>query len=559
MSDAVRDPLPGVMYMPHERLARYLSDGVLTRESLPDALSASFHAHAGRTALITLDRTLSYAELDQSTTILAAALLARGLAPTDRVIFQCGNSIELVQLFVACLKAGIIPLCTLPAHRAREIGYLGQFSQARAHIVQPHSTGFDLLEFAIAMRPELPQVQHIIATEAIPDAAKRNGITTLDDLLATQIHESARARLDAIRHDPFQVAVFQLSGGTTGVPKIIPRMSNDYLLNARLSARAFRYTADDVVFCPMPMIHNAAMIMFWLPALLSGAAFAIAGDLSPDTWARLFEKARPTFAGLIRALMPRYDEAIALHPDSVKYLRAFWIPDAARIARIKYGVTTHCLFGMTEGLNMFTLADDPVEVVDTCVGRPIIAQDEVRIVRPGTSQECDIDEEGELQCRGPYTLTGYYNAPEHNAIAFTADGFYRTGDLAIRREIHGETYYAFSGRTKDVVDRGSEKISCEEVELAVATHPSIAEVAIVGMPDTRLGERICAYIVLKQAQPAPGVAALGGFLENYGLAKFKWPEHIEVIDKLPRTSVGKFDKAKLRRDIAEKLTAWNPG
>jgi len=310
----------------------------------------------------------------------------------------------------------------------------------------------------------------------------------------------------------------------------------------------------------MPMIHNACMVVFWIPALLSGASFAIAGDLFPETWARLFRKRRPTVAGMIRALLPRFDAMLEQVPDALDHLRMFWAPDAARLVRTRYGKVTQCMFGMTEGLNMFTLAGDPNEVVDSTVGRPLIPEDEVRVVRPGTETLCDLDEEGELQCRGPYTLSGYYNSPEHNRIAFTEDGFYRTGDLVVRREIGGNTYYAFSGRTKDVVDRGTEKISCEEIEAAVAVHPDVNAVAVVGMPDKRLGERVCAYLVPRNESSIPTVPELGQFLESFGLAKFKWPERIELIANLPVTKVGKFDKAALRQDIEAKLAHENhPG
>jgi len=556
----VRNPLPGVIYPPEKRLRAWLAAGNLQKVGLTDALAHSFSLHASRPALFTPDESISYAELDDTTNRVAAALLRAGLEPCDRMLFQCGNSVELVYLFVGCLRAGIIPVCTLAAHRRQEIGFLGRFTDARAHAVQSANPGFDLEEFALGMRAELPAVAQIIAVSGNDTAAgtrPREGLARLSDLIAAEDPAEARDRVARIEHDPFQVAVFQLSGGTTGVPKVIPRMSNDYLLNARIAARALDYTPDDVIFNPMPMIHNACMIHFWLPALVSGAAFAIAGDLSPATWAQLFRTARPTMAGMIRALIPRFDEMIDLFPGALESLQKFWAPDAARLVRTRYGKTTHCLFGMTEGLSMFTLAGDPAEVVDTTVGRPLIPEDEVRVVRPGTDEVCEVDEEGELQCRGPYTLNGYYNSPEHNAVAFTKDGFYRTGDLVVRREIDGLTCYAFSGRTKDVVDRGTEKISCEEVEAAVAAHPDVEAVAVVGMPDPRLGERVCACIVPKSGCRAPDTGQLGKFLEDFGLAKFKWPERIETVDRLPLTKVGKFDKAALRQDISAKLRSEN--
>ena len=213
---------------------------------------------------------------------------------------------------------------------------------------------------------------------------------------------------------------------------------------------------------------------------------------------------------------------------------------------------------MSEGLNMYTGRHDSVEVRDWTVGRPLCKFDEVRLVSPGTEQEVALGEIGELVCRGPYTLAGYYNAPERNQQTFTSEGFYKSGDLMVCTEIAGERIYAFAGRTKDVVARGQEKINCEEVEHAVSSHEAVSGCAVVGMPDEVLGERICAYVVLRNGFEAPSVAVLGQHMQNIGLAKFKWPERVEVIDALPLSRVGKLDKAPLRVDIGRKLAPEAP-
>jgi non-ribosomal peptide synthetase component E (peptide arylation enzyme) len=300
------------------------------------------------------------------------------------------------------------------------------------------------------------------------------------------------------------------------------------------------------------MLHNACMICSWLPSLLSGATFQIADDLTPAAWTKLFRLQKPTFIGLIRALLPRLDTAVEEFPEMLDDVRAFWCPDAARNVRERYGIRSHAMFGMTEGMNMYVRSDDPPEVADWCVGTPMSRFDEVRLVAPGTDREVELDEVGELECRGPYTLRGYYNAPDRNREAFTPDGFYKTGDLMVRREIEGKIQYAFAGRFKDIVNRGMEKISCEELENAVCTHAAVHDVAIVGMSDETLGERVCAFIVLRPGAGAPSVADLGAFLHQYGLAKFKWPEHIEITDALPLTNAGKLDKSALRLRIDAK-------
>ena len=200
-----------------------------------------------------------------------------------------------------------------------------------------------------------------------------------------------------------------------------------------------------------------------------------------------------------------------------------------------------------------------MEVQDTMVGRPLSSFDEIRLVEPGTDREVATGEVGELTCRGPYTLNGYYNAPERNREAFSEDGFYRTGDLMVRNVIDGVSYYAFAGRTKDTVNRGFEKINCEEVEGIVVAHPAVSDCAVVGMPDAVLGERSCIFIVPKLGATMPSVAELGEFMRDKGVAKFKWPERVEAIAALPLTKVGKLDKAAMRKLIADKIASEEIG
>jgi non-ribosomal peptide synthetase component E (peptide arylation enzyme) len=242
-------------------------------------------------------------------------------------------------------------------------------------------------------------------------------------------------------------------------------------------------------------------------------------------------------------------------PDLVEGIRFFWSPDTARLLREKYGKAAYHMFGMSEGMNMYCREGDPDEALDFTVGRPMSDADEVLLVRPGTLEPVGDGEIGELIARGPYTLAGYYNAPERNREAFTPDGFYKPCDLMESRTLNGQRYYAFAGRTKDVVDRGTEKINCEEVEGAVMSHPAVASCAVIGMPDPVLGERVCAYVTVRAGGIRPNVPGMQMHLEAKGLAKFKWPERIEEIAALPVTKVGKLDKAALRADIVKRMEA----
>lgn len=217
------------------------------------------------------------------------------------------------------------------------------------------------------------------------------------------------------------------------------------------------------------------------------------------------------------------------------------------------GLWSGQLFGMGEGLFAVTRPGTPREARLSTVGTALSPLDEVRILEPGTERELPDGSVGELCCTGPYTLRGYFDAADHNATAFTADGLYRTGDLASITLIEGGRYLSIEGRIKDVINRGGEKINAEEVELLLLKHPAIAAAAVVAMPDGRLGERTCAYLVADGERMT--LDDVRQHLIRLGVAKFKWPERLEWLDELPTTLVGKINKKQLRSDVAAKLHA----
>jgi 2,3-dihydroxybenzoate-AMP ligase len=550
MRVGVSKPLPGVIYPPESALRRYMDAGTLGLETLPQAFSEAFRNNGARIAICG-ERTLSYQALDDLTDRAGAALLGLGLQPLDRVMFQLGNCAELLIAFLGCLKAGLIPVCTLPAHRENEIGYLARHAKARAHIVQGDEK-FDLVGFATELKPRIPSMHVVLSTRG----PARAGVARLEDLIEKQDGPTARQRLQDVKHDPFQAAVFQLSGGTTGVPKLIPRFQNEYVYNMRAVARYLDYRADDVMYMPLPMIHNASMACAWGPMLLVGAAFAVAPQ-TPEAMVQVLRECKPTWlgAGVKQALL-KLKTAVDAAEIKLERVRGVWTINAAKYTREVLGVPGCHIFGMAEGLIMFTRDSDPLEAREQTVGKPVCELDQIRLLRPGTEEEVAPGQIGELAVRGPYTIHGYYDAAERNQQAFTSDGFYRSGDLMSARVIGGSTYYVFEGRLKDVVDRGGEKVNCEEVELALADHNAVADVAIVGMPDPGLGERICAFVSLRPGFSAAevGVAQFGAHLDALGFAKYKWPERVEVMENLPATKVGKPDKTELRRIITQYLS-----
>ncbi|MDB5929071.1 MAG: AMP-dependent synthetase and ligase [Polaromonas sp.] len=548
----VREPLPGVVYAPTSNLTRYLEAGILTRETMAQAFRASFAQHASSLALRGTDAEVTYAELDAITDRLGAAFLRMGLEPLDRVVFQLGNCNELVFGFIACLKAGLIPVCTLAAHRESEIGYLGKHAAARMHFVQGDDAKFDDVAFAERIRASIPSMQWTVQARG----ERRGKASHLRELIASITAEEAHLMLAQVEVDPFQVAVFQLSGGTTGVPKIIPRFHNEYIYNMRAVADFCGYASDDCLFMPLPMMHNLNMGCCFGPFLLTGGTVAVAASLAPEALGDIFRRCEPTWTVVAGPIADRLKSAMESGKLPLDKLRGVISANNAPALRQLLRAPVHHIFGMTEGVIMLTRESDPQEVKDFMVGIPVSSHDQVKLFKTGTEEEItEAGVEGECAFAGPYTIHGYYDAAERNAQTFTSTGMYRSGDLMLFRDIGGKRYYQFRGRTKDVVDRGGEKVNSEEVELMVSRHPAITSAAVIGMPDKAYGERICAFITLREGMQGPTVAELGAFLQEQGLAKFKWPERIEVLSELPLTNAGKLSKPKLKEMIVQKLAA----
>jgi non-ribosomal peptide synthetase component E (peptide arylation enzyme) len=471
------------------------------------------------------------------------------------VLLQLTNSAAAVVAWYGLLKAGLIPVCTLAIHRRLEMEQIGRKSGAVAHLVQADVPSFDLAGLAQQVAGLLPAMRQLLTVGAAPG---KPGLR-IEDLQDHPVSDTEHAGLLEIAEslDVHGPAVLQLSGGTTGTPKIIPRLHAEYRYNADLTASWWGHTEHSVLAFGLPLAHNAALANGLHAAHGAGAALLLATPAA-DVMLPLMAEHGATWTmsppGLAREYLshPAFGDAVAR--------LGTWVLTAARVPRPVFdeltgrGVHVTQAFGMSEGLFLFTPPDAPADLRAETVGVPISPLDEVRVLRPGTDVEVAEGEAGELAARGPYTIRGYLAAPDRDREAFTADGFYRSGDLVRARRYHGTLSYSIEGRIKDLIDRGGEKINAEEVELLVASHPAVAEIALVGMPDPRLGERGCAYVVPRDSQHPPTLPGICAYLEAKGLAKYKWPERLELIDALPRTQIGKVSKADLREDITRRLS-----
>ncbi|HEY7273357.1 MAG TPA: AMP-binding protein [Actinoplanes sp.] len=541
--------LDGVVPFPAEFAARYRERGYWRDRPLRDVLAEHCATYADRVALHAGGADITYRQVDERAERLARNLYDLGLRPLDRVVVQLPNDAPFAYLYVALQKIGAIPIMALPQHRYREMEQFARLAEAVACVVPDRAKDADFRDIVTRVRTTAPSLRL-----AIVDGPASDGFLSLGELIDRE-PESSAADLAAIRIDPDDPAVFQLSGGTTGIPKLIPRTHNDYDFNSRLAVSVCDVRDDDCLLDVLPIAHNLPLACpgmqgFWF----SGARVVLHPSTRGSQVFPLIEKHRVTHIHVVPALLIKWlnDPDIGKYDlSSVRVIQSGGQrlqPETRLLAeKLLPNCTVQENFGMAEGLLMFVRLDDPREVRLETVGRPICSDDEVRLVDEDGEPVAD-GEIGELLCRGPYTLRGYFRAPEHNTRAFTADGFYRSGDLMWR---HSTGNYVVAGRSKDLINRGGEKISAEEVENLILAHPAVQNVACIPVPDPVLGERMCACVVPHPGAEPPTLDDLVTFLRSYEIATFKLPERLEVLDAFPLSPIGKVSKKDLVARFAE--------
>ncbi|MFT4200458.1 (2,3-dihydroxybenzoyl)adenylate synthase [Gordonia sp. (in: high G+C Gram-positive bacteria)] len=532
-------------FVPHpiEADRRYREAGLFANRMLWRIVEQAAAATPDSPAVSDAQRSLTYAELERAVAARAAGLAAAGLRPGERVVLQLTNSAEFAITLLGVLRAGLVPVMTLPAHRISEIAHLARGAGAVAYLTEDDRRGYDYRALARELCDRVPTVRRVFVDgdpgefAPLPDA----------DPAAVDLPD---------RTDPDLPAVLLVSGGTTGLPKLIARTHNDYALNARLSADVARLTRHDVYLAALPAAHNFALCCPGILGIWSvGGHVVFTDNPSPDSAFDVIEAHRVTVTALVPALAQVWCAATEWEPADISSLRLLQVggaklaqPDAEALDAA-LGPITQQVFGMAEGLICYTRPDDPRELVHRVQGRPMSEYDEVRVVDEDGRDVPD-GQDGELLVRGPYTIRGYYRAGEQAAASFTPDGFYRSGDR-VRRLPGGDI--AVTGRIKDTIVRAGENVAADDVEEHLIAHPSIRQAAVIGVPDDGLGERICALAVASHDHPAGRPLELVDvrtFLAERGLAAFKLPDEVRLVPSLPTTAIGKVDKKALRAELA---------
>lgn len=542
--------LDGVVPFPPEFARRYRERGYWQDRSLREEFAGAFLRFADRVAVIDGARRYTYAEVDRLSDNLALQVRSLGLRPLDRVVVQLPNVAEFVLVYVALQKMGGIPVAALATHRYAEISQFVRIAGAAACVYPERHGEF---EFAPVMRRVAAEQPHLRLRIVLGQAS--SGERPLAELIDRPAPFGAGA-LAKNAIDPDDPCIFQLSGGTTGVPKLIPRTHNDYAYTSKTAARVCGVTGESVLLLALPVAHNLPLACPGLQGvLLNGGKVVLCPSTRPEEMLRLVEAHRVTHIEVVPALLIRLisSPAIAQYDtSSVRYIQSggqrLQPEIRLRTSQLIPSAFVQENFGMAEGVLMFVRPEDPEDVRLETVGRPICPDDEVRLI-DDEGRDVPPGAVGELCVRGPYTLRGYYRSPEHNAKVFTADGFYCSGDLMRR---HPSGAYIVAGRKKDLINRGGEKISAEEIENLILSHPAVQNVACVAMPDPALGERMCACVILRPRRRLT-LSELVAFLSTKEIAKFKLPERLEVVPDFPLSAFGKVSKQALVEMVKQTL------
>ena len=543
-------------YFPEDFAARYRAAGYWTGETFASFLPEAAERFGDAEALVAQDVAgapvrLSYRELDTAAAVTAVVLRARGIVEGDRVVLQLPNAAEFVTVLFGLFRLGAVPVFALPAHRRSELVHFVRTAGAKALITAATINRFDHRALAAEVAAETGVEILVVddlpfgATSVEPAATDVDGVFGPGGVFGTGI-----ASRTPVTVDPESLAFLQLSGGTTGVPKLIPRTHADYLYSVRESAKICGLGPGTRFLVVLPVAHNFPMSSPGILGVLwAGGTVVLGTDPAPAKAFPLIEAEKVTMTSLVPPLAMLWLQAVpgaAADLSSLDVLQvggAKFPLEAARRVTPELGCRLQQVFGMAEGLVNYTRDDDPSELVLGTQGRAISPDDEVRVLDEDGVPVPD-GEPGLLWTRGPYTIRGYLGGVD--AESFDAEGFYRTGDI-VRRLPSG--HLVVEGRAKDQINRGGEKIAAEEVENHLIAHPLVIDAAVVAVADEFLGERTCAVVLTGGERPT--VPELKKFVRARGVAEYKVPDRVEFVDEFPTTGVGKISRRELRRALAD--------
>ncbi len=531
-----------------QRRAAYRQQGLWGDASLADYWQQTARAMPDKIAVVdNHGASYTYSALDHAASCLANWMLAKGIESGDRIAFQLPGWCEFTVIYLACLKIGAVSVPLLPSWREAELVWVLNKCQAKMFFAPTLFKQTRPVDLILPLQNQLPQLQQIVGVDKLAPATS--------SLSLSQIIADNTSLTTAITTHGDELAAVLFTSGTEGLPKGVMLTHNNILASERAYCARLNLTWQDVFMMPAPLGHATGFLHGVTAPFLIGARSVLLDIFTPDACLALLEQQRCTC--MLGATPFVYDllNVLEKQPADLSALRFFLcggttIPKKVARECQQRGIKLLSVYGSTESSpHAVVNLDDPLSrFMHTdgyaAAGVEIKVVDDARKTLP---PGC----EGEEASRGPNVFMGYFDEPELTARALDEEGWYYSGDLC-RMDEAG--YIKITGRKKDIIVRGGENISSREVEDILLQHPKIHDACVVAMSDERLGERSCAYVVLKAPHHSLSLEEVVAFFSRKRVAKYKYPEHVVVIEKLPRTTSGKIQKFLLRKDIMRRLT-----
>jgi acyl-CoA synthetase len=531
-----------------QRRAAYRQQGLWGDASLADYWQQTARAMPDKIAVVdNHGASYTYSALDHAASCLANWMLAKGIESGDRIAFQLPGWCEFTVIYLACLKIGAVSVPLLPSWREAELVWVLNKCQAKMFFAPTLFKQTRPVDLILPLQNQLPQLQQIVGVDKLAPATS--------SLSLSQIIADNTSLTTAITTHGDELAAVLFTSGTEGLPKGVMLTHNNILASERAYCARLNLTWQDVFMMPAPLGHATGFLHGVTAPFLIGARSVLLDIFTPDACLALLEQQRCTC--MLGATPFVYDllNVLEKQPADLSALRFFLcggttIPKKVARECQQRGIKLLSVYGSTESSpHAVVNLDDPLSrFMHTdgyaAAGVEIKVVDDARKTLP---PGC----EGEEASRGPNVFMGYFDEPELTARALDEEGWYYSGDLC-RMDEAG--YIKITGRKKDIIVRGGENINSREVEDILLQHPKIHDACVVAMSDERLGERSCAYVVLKAPHHSLSLEEVVAFFSRKRVAKYKYPEHIVVIEKLPRTTSGKIQKFLLRKDIMRRLT-----
>jgi 2,3-dihydroxybenzoate-AMP ligase len=536
-----------------EEIRHYISKGFFPNLTIGDLLDRNAANCPDKLAVVDDLKELTWKELREAADRLAVHLIKLGVEYGDFILLQLPNVVEFMVLYFALNRIGAIPVMSLPRHRRIEIEHQVSTHEAKGICVSVNEK-FDFVSMIEEIRT---RYNHFNVMLAVGEKAPE-GWVSIQDLLHQAVEKEVPPDyLEPFKPVPTDICTEQLSGGTTGAPKGIPRTHNDYICGWDYVGRAAGYTDESISLVAIPVAHNGSMENICGPAIFRGGTIVLCNSPKTENIFRMIENYRVTHSLIVPVLLNYIrDEYELTKKYDLSSLEALGVggqksrPEMIEWCLNALGVHYVNTFGMAEGPQLTTRWHCSKDVQMYTVGRPVIDDCEARIkLVDKQNREVEPGEVGEMVMKGPLNFRGYFNDAEENEKAFDSEGFFHTGDLMSLRP---DGTYVVEGRSKDTILRGGENVYPESVEDLVKEHPKVFNCAAIGMPDEQFGEKLCVVLETEKGKTI-SLSEILEYLKMKGLAVFQFPERLEIVERFPLTPVNKIDKRRLRAYVATKL------